>query len=312
MAGPWDKYAATPDSGPWSKYGQAQPQDTPQPQVPQGTISAVPKPQGVQATVSDWLNKLESDVRHGGTETLPGKLLNKLGARGTDMGVSPDVANMVASPVLGPIKTAQGVAEGSPLKTLGGIAQTASLPSAFVAPEASESVINKIPSRNWGGKAIQVVEQAAKDANLSVSPDSAGPIAMRIKEVANAGTTLPAPVRSLVNRVTKLAGKGPITFQEARDIYSNATQKLSAEDAMSLAPKMKFFLGQFARALNQDITAAATTIGKGPMYQEAMQNYAQASKIIGGAQKIGSAAAKAGAVGAGIGGVYELSKKLGR
>lgn len=280
---------------------------TPQAAVPVGTISAIPN-QGIQNKVVNWLSDLEGDVRHGTGMTLPGRILQKMGARGTDMGVPESVSNYVASPVLGPIKTAQGVAEGNVGKTVSGIAQTATLPSSFVAPQAAESTISKIPNKDWAGKAIGIVEQAAKDQSLKVSPDASGRVAMRINDIAKSGASLPPPVKAFVNRITKLAGKGPIDFQEARDIYSNATGRLSQDDINKLTPKMAFYLGQFARALHQDITASATTIGQGPLYQEAMQNYAQASKmqaLLARGAKYGAATA-AGALG------YEGAKRLMR
>lgn len=285
----------------------------PQPAANIGQISARPNATW-QDKASNYLSDMENDVRQGDDATLPGKVLKFLGAKGTDKGVPQAVSNYIASPILGPIKTAQGVVEGNVGKTVGGIAQTATIPSSFIAPQAAEGAIAKIPSKQWAAQAINSVEQAAKDANLSVSPDASGPVAMRIKEVAKAGTNLPAPVKALADRVTKLAGKGPVSFQEARDIYSNATGRLAPDDITKLSPKMQFYLGQFSRALHQDIVSAATTIGQGPLYQEAMQNYRQASAL---SSKTGNTlasaakyAVKGGLTAAGGYGGYKAAKEI--
>lgn len=114
----------------------------PQPQKPapapgeQATISAQPK------GVLPWLNNLEQDVRYGGQSTGLGKFLHAIGMQGINRGVSGDDP-AIATPITGPIHAAQGAAmipshpiQGA-LRAGSGLLETATLPTAFVAPEGA-------------------------------------------------------------------------------------------------------------------------------------------------------------------------------
>lgn len=265
--------------------------------VPEGTISAVHN-DGIQAQASDWLNKLESDVRHGGTETVVGRALHFMGARGTDMGVPESVSNQIASPVLGPIKTAQGVAEGNPLKTAGGLLQTATLPSAFAGPGAAETAINKIPSAKYGG---QLINSVAKDANkLPVALDNASQAASKLMDWQQT-TQLGPTINKFLNRITA-PDKGPLTYEEARRFYQ-VLGRLSSGEANNLAPAVNRDLAQLMNGLRQDIGNTAAAAGRGDDYYEGMSNFAQAMKMKQAAAKVGKyvvAPAVAGAVGSKI------------
>ena len=114
--------------------------------MPTATISAVPKPDGVAANVEQWADQVKNDLMNGTTNTRVGELLHFLGAHGLAKGVSPETAQFMGSPLLGPTQVLKGAAElpqsgkrwQGVKNTVGGALDTATIPGAFVAPEAGE------------------------------------------------------------------------------------------------------------------------------------------------------------------------------
>jgi hypothetical protein len=238
--------------------------------------------------IRPWLNSLEQDVRHGGTATAPGRLLKRMGATGTESGGVGTAGETVASVPLGLIKTAQGVAETrdhpilGPVKAVSGLLQTATLPMAFAGGPVANKAINAIPSKNWAGKMFQSVMGDA--ANVPVTLQHSGNAALRVKELSEAGTSMPQAVGKLLQRVTN-PSKGPLTYAEARDFYSNIT-RLSGEEVNRLNPIMKRQLGIVTEALKRDIGDAAAQVGRAGDYYAAMKDYARASQMQHAAGKI--------------------------
>lgn len=287
---------ATLESKVLAKYPQYG--DLPRTQVqkmPQnfGTIQAAP------TGVLPWLKNLEGDVRYGTQDTMPGKVLHFLGAKGTNIGAQSGAADTVASLPLGAIRMAQGVANPShPWQAtkdlVGGGLQAATIPSAFMggpgpqqaAGEAAEAaragIYSKVPflgklfaSKGAAGQNFQEVMGAAKDAAVPVTDELSGALS-RYQQLADAGAQQSLSVRKFINRVTD-PNKTPLTYQEARDFYSNIS-RLSADEAQRLTPVMKAQVGAIRAALNNAIQGTAQAAGKGEQYSSAMAEFADAMR----------------------------------
>jgi hypothetical protein len=115
--------------------------------APTATISA--RPSGVMP----WLEDLQGDIRYGTGATLPGRLLQKMGAPGLYSGVPESVGEMMGGPAIGPVNVAHAagamVAPSSTLKqrvrgfneAVRGAAQTATPALAIAAPEALPQLV---------------------------------------------------------------------------------------------------------------------------------------------------------------------------
>jgi hypothetical protein len=95
-----------------------------------------------------------------------------------------------------------------------------------------------------------------------------------------------------------------LNFPEARDFYSNITDlshqpKLQTLMGRGLKPTMLRQVGSVRQGLNSDLTDAATTVGRGEDYTNAMKEYAQAAKL----RKI--------LFGAGVVGAGEVARRTG-
>lgn len=92
----------------------------------------------------------------------------------------------------------------------------------------------------------------------------------------------------------------PVNFPEARDFYTNVSRltrkpgfiRRAIESPMK--PSMRMEAGNVREALNQDLTDAASSIGQGQQYQNAMKEYADAAKLIKAGKLVGTAAAGEG------------------
>lgn len=112
--------------------------DAQQPAAPTATISARP------GGVGQWLQDLEGDIRTGGGATLPGRALQKMGAKGLNVGSQAAAGDFMGSAPLGLTHAAQGVTEvpSHPITGLGhivgGLLEASTIPGGFMAPEATE------------------------------------------------------------------------------------------------------------------------------------------------------------------------------
>lgn len=60
--------------------------------------------------------------------------------------------------------------------------------------------------------------------------------ALEIVDYASSGGTMPKVVRDFIRRTTD-PNQGSLTYEEARQFYSNASSRLSAEEAQSVAAR---------------------------------------------------------------------------
>lgn len=242
----------------------------PQQNLATATIDAGSKPEGIQANVADWLTKLESDVKYGGGQTFAGKLLQVMGAKGTKVGAQGNIDDSLspASMVTGPIKTAQGVAEGDAWKTVKGIAEAATIPASFAAPPAG----NAIPDANRAGNVIGEIERL--HGQLPVNPQQAERIAAQAKELKRmAGYQLPSVITGFLRRISDPA---VLTVEDARKIYSSASGRLSVDEAAKIKPVMRRQLAMFAQKLGEAINDALVPVGQSERYMDAITEYHRA------------------------------------
>jgi hypothetical protein len=235
--------------------------------------------------VLPWLQNVEGDIKSGSSNTLPGKVLSFMGAKGTDVGSQAGApGEYMASPLLGTVRAAQGAArlpwqpwQGTK-DIVGGALTAAQIPASFMGGPAAEAGASATAAAS--GKLFGNVERAA---NLFNTVKAAAPgeveitgamsqAAMRAQELANAGAKgMPRVISRFVARVTD-PEKAPIAWDEARDFYSNVS-RLSANEYQSMNPQMAGQVGKFAGAFDDALRATATAAGKGDEYAQAMQLY---------------------------------------
>ena len=293
-----------------------------------GTISAAPT--GAKA----WLNDAENDVLHGGQNTFIGKLLHAAGANpnGAEAGVSPAVAQNMASVPLGVIHTAQGIADmpdhpvTGGLHALGGALQTATLPLSFIAPETQAlkdaSVASQVrqallPTTQEVGKGFAPIEAAAK--STPINTDAARAIADEANKYAQTGAQMPKVLRNFLDRTagkSPMDPQSPVFYPEGRKFAENAG-KLSVSETMDTKPQMQRLVGKFADALKTANRDAAAEVGMGDQYDEVMKAYRGAAGRENMLEKLKDLATsevvKHVATGAGIGGAgYAAYKTFGK
>lgn len=131
-----------------------------------------------------------------------------------------------------------------------------------------------IPSASRAGRALGQVKQVAGEVPVNVN--EAGDVALRIKDLADRGASMPKVIRNFLSRVTDPEG-APVTFAEARDFYSNAS-KLSAAEGQRMIPAVRREVALFTQALGRSITETAASVGQGGKFTGAMTEYARAQK----------------------------------
>lgn len=134
---------------------------------------------------------------------------------------------------------------------------------------------NLIPSKSAAGALFNQASNAAGD--LPIDLTEPGNTALRIRDLASSGGRMPKVVNDFIRRTTD-PDKPPITYDEARDFYSNAS-RISADEAQRLTPVMRFQLGKFTRDLGNSISGAAQQGGVLDQYLGAMRQYRQASQM---------------------------------
>lgn len=117
----------------------------PQAQQPQLEFRAMPEPQNVSDRLTRWSENVMNDIKYGTDITGVGTVLKKMGAHGVYNGNSQGVGDFMASLPLGLLRAFKGqneiesghVWQGTKDIAGGGL-QAATIPGAFVAPEAGE------------------------------------------------------------------------------------------------------------------------------------------------------------------------------
>lgn len=209
--------------------------------------------------VSGWLHDLEGDVKYGQDRTFIGKALKKLGAQGTNVGAQAGAGGMLTSPVLGPIHTAQGVAEmpDHPVRgawdAVKGVGETATIPSMIADPMGAsstaalaENVAGKVAKgagavtkalskgavtkglqSNIGGTLDSVAQAAGVDTSSTAS------LSQKSKLVSDA---LKGQAQQTYGELDKMSGGRYQRFQDEIDrIHTEIRTKYMSTDAYTAA-----------------------------------------------------------------------------
>lgn len=234
-------------------------------------------------------------------------------------GVGQGTGDFMASLPLGVLKAAKSLPQLGQGKfwealksSVGGLSEAATIPAAFVAPEAGE--LGPSASLRRAGALLEDVEKSA--GRVPVNLQKVGNAALRIQEMSESGSSMPQVVRKFLNRATSVA-KGPPDYSEMRKFYENVT-RLSVDEGNRLTPKMKYLVGQFKQALDEALYETASKVGKGGQYARGMHDYYGASRYRDVVSSLGEnvkgnvlpwmVKGGAGAVGAGAG--YRLFEML--
>jgi hypothetical protein len=269
--------------------------------------------------IGGYLQDVEYDLRKGTTGTIPGRIAAAMGATGFDRGTTPETADKIVSPILGPLHAGQGITEipknpvTGTLKTLGGILQTVDYPLAFMgnAPGNAEKVLGKvIPSvaKEQAGAKFQEVMSAAHDVPVSIEKASKGAYELVGWQQK---TSLGPTINKFLARVTN-PNKPPLTYKEAREFY-DLLGDLSVNEKTNMAPAVKRALNEMRVGLRADISDAAAKVGQAENLEQAMKQFrygAQAGKVVKTGLKYGIGLAGGVSIADAIG-RYALSK-LGR
>jgi hypothetical protein len=122
----------------------------------------------------------------------------------------------------------------------------------------------------------QFAAAAAKAGNLPIDLAKPGNSVLRISQLAESGGSMTKAARDFLKRVTD-PDKPPLTYNEARDFYSNVS-RLSADEFNRLTPVMQRAVGDFRASLGQAIQDTATAAGVGDEYSQAMHGYRTAAR----------------------------------
>ena len=164
-----------------------------------------------------------------------------------------------------------------------------------------------IPSAKRAGVAFQQVMSKAKDIPVEVS----GPtnVAMRIKQLADRGASMPKVVRDFLKRVNEPGG-GAMTYAEARDFATNIS-RLSSTEYKRVTPVVQKEIHALRMSLNSAVKRAADKVGMGDEHAAAMKEYSKAAKLGQHVDRGRKALVKAVVPSAYVAGGYYLSRLLG-
>lgn len=137
--------------------------------------------------------------------------------------------------------------------------------------------------KSKAGSVIGAVEDAA--ANATVMPLSQQPLTAaqarvvsvleRIQELEKTGGTVPKVVKDLTNRIGVPRN---MQFPEGRDFYTNLAS-LSRQELAATNRPMEAAVKELKFELHNALKDAATSVGQGKEYAEAMNKYAKASSV---------------------------------
>lgn len=323
MAKPWEQtYESTGGSKPWEQKYEPAAAPVTVAAAPQPGIAAAPKPQGIGANISQWAGDAADDIKLGTGRTLPGRLLQSVGARALNEGVSEKAADYMGSPVLGTLRATKGVGETMQpgkrfegIKNIGGgLLDAAQMPLSMFpegagvgkAAEELSLIKNPFPNTASAGRNFETVMAAAKDMPVDAS-HFAQPLIRANTLNRVAGDPMAPVMRKALRQIGPTTE--PLTYENSRILASSAGRK-AQQTAMApnqLTGEMGKRLTETARGLDTANAEAAVKAGVGPQYSDAMREYRNAMRLRSGLKTAGKIAAP---IALGAGG-YRLSHQLG-
>jgi hypothetical protein len=282
VAGPWTKYAAAQQSpdGPWNKYATATSANPPQQSAPASPMETLSKATGLSAGPNSLMRAL-NQIKAGLTGAQEGGGLPQ-----------------------------QPTALGNLAEGLGVVGtQLASLGTPELGGSAANAITEALPGAKAerAGQAFQEIKGAIGDHTVAMTDKLAGALG-DIKDAVDTGSTLPSVINKFVSRVADTE-QGPLTYNEARQFYSNVSQ-LSASEKMAAKPADLRLINQFRVALGDTIKDTVDSAGKLEQFQKAMKDFSSAKNLSDFGQKLIDALKKAAIPAAVGGGAYAAYKDL--
>lgn len=161
------------------------------------------------------------------------------------------------------------------------------------------AVADALPSTARAKQGFQAVMSAAREVPVELGgKGGVGDVALRIKDLADRGGSLPKAVNDLLKYATD-PKKPALTYEVARDFASNIS-RLSVNEITKLTPVMQREVAELRVVLNKAVGQAAGLAGKGQEYANAMNEYARAMRarqFLGDTLKRYAIPASAGAAG---------------
>jgi hypothetical protein len=133
-----------------------------------------------------------------------------------------------------------------------------------------------------------------------------GNVALEIEELWHQGGSMPKIIRDFLRRTTDPT-KGPLTYQEARGFYQNAT-RLSVDEFNRLNPNAQRLIGRFTHELGQAVSQTTARAGTLEKYQSFMREFhraAQNQRRVAAIKKYATKTLPYGAAGAGAAYAFE-------
>jgi hypothetical protein len=166
-------------------------------------------------------------------------------------------------------------------------AQSMQLAAGFMAPGPTRTAASEAASqvkgavtgsalKEAGGQLFRTVDQAAANANLVIDANKPGQAALEILQNKQAGGQMTQGIRQFLERATA-PGQQPITYQEARQFYSNLNN-ISMNEMGRLTPNSRRLPSNFVSALDDSLREATATIGQQDNYAQAMERYAKGAQ----------------------------------
>lgn len=177
-------------------------------------------------------------------------------------------------------------------------------------PVVVKGVGKLLPSAKKAGQAFAEVSKAA--GKLPVDVSAPGNVALETQRLAQSGGKMPKVMSDFLRRVTD-PKKPPLTYDEARDFFSNAT-RLSIDELNRLTPVMKRQVAIFTDQLKSSTAKAAEQAGKVERFHFGMKEYSKAARIKDFSEEAKDLLMKKilpyGAAGAAWGAGYNAAKKV--
>lgn len=260
MPDKWSQFAVK-KSDPWAQYSTPAPQGQTSAQANDKLFGSAPvdthasmyaRPTGPLQGPINWLEDLQGDVRNGTGLTLPGRVLQFLGAKGTSSGVPESVGNLMPGggtvqgiakvaqapllglqghPVLGANRALEGVgqvaapaiaasnpeflAAAAPMAAAG-TAGEAGLKSLGVSPEWSEFLTNAAMMFGGGKKAFKTLSDTQRAGKLSLAGATPAQGEAMVGPAEKTMQTLLGAARTMGGNI-KTVGDGLRVIQTAKD-----------------------------------------------------------------------------------------------
>ena len=241
---------------------------SPTPQNKLDFSSPVALGQSLGKPIRNYIQQAESLTPQGAAEHPIQNIIGKAAGffTGGNQGIGTSQQGILTNPVTGMILPTPS--KGQPLP-------------AEAASSAVSAIAERLPNAEKAGAALGELRASIGAHTVDVS--DVGTTALRMRQLNQlTKATIPAPVRGFLARIAD-AEKGPLTFSEARDIYTSAT-KLSAQDYTRLSGPMKANMAEFTKKLGEALNETAGRAGKAEQLQEAMKGYSRAKNLESGVE----------------------------